>query len=437
MSPVIVGLISLIILFALLAIGLPIGLGMALLGFAGLWYLASASAAVAKMALVPWDTITSYSLGVLPLFILMAHVCFASGLTTDLYNLASKWLGSRRGGLAMATVGACAGFAAVSASSLATAATMGLTALPEMKRYKYDPALSTGVIAAGGTIGILIPPSGVLIIYGILTEQSIGTLFAAGIVPGILEAIFYMVTIYVLCLWKPQLGPPGPSSSFKEKIMAFGSCGEVIGLIILVLGGLIIGWFTPTEAGAVGAFGAILFSLIRKRLSWQKFKHSLVETARTAGMIYLILIGALIFGFFMATTTIPFRLAEIVGGLPIPALGIMALIMLVYLVLGCFLDAPAMTVLTVPIFFPLCIHLGFSPIWFGVLVVRAMEMGMITPPIGMNVYVIHGVAGGVPLQTIFRGIVPFLIADFFHVALLLFVPQVALFIPSIAGMPMT
>jgi len=431
MSPVTIGLIAFVILFTLLALRLPIGVGMALVGFVGFWYLVSGEAALAKMAIVPFQTVSNYHLAVLPLFLLMANVVFATGMGHDLFNLAAKWLGRQPGGMAMATVGACAGFAAISASSLATASTMGLVAIPEMKRLRYDPALAAGCVAAGGSIGILIPPSAVLIIYGILTETSIGKLFIAGIIPGVLEAVFYIITIYILCRWRPSLGPPGPSSSFKEKIVAFGSCGEIIGLIVLVLTGIIVGWFTPTEAGAVGAFGAILFSLLRGRLSWEKLKVAFLETLKTTGMIYGILIGAFIFNYFLAVTTIPFVISEFVSRLPLPPLGIMAIVMLVYFGLGCFLDAAAMTVLTIPIFFPLAISLGFHPVWFGIMVVRAMEVAMITPPIGMNVYVIAGVAPDIPIQTIFKGIIPFVIADIFHIALLLFVPAVALFLPGI------
>ncbi len=430
-SPVVVGLIGFVALFSLLAFGLPIGVGMAIVGFGGLWYLISQGAAIAKFGLMPFDTVCNWDLGVLPLFLLMAHVIFASGISKDLYNVAAKWLGHQRGGVAMATVGGCAGFAAVSASSLATAVTMGLVALPEMKKYKYDPALSTGCVAAGGTIGQLIPPSAGLITYGIITETSIGRLFAGGIVPGILEAIFYMVTIYILCRWKPSLGPRGPSFSFREKVASFASCGEIIGLIILVLGGLIVGWFTPTEAGAVGAFGAIFFSLLRRRLNWEKFKHALTETMKTTGMLYGILIGAFIFKYFLAVTTIPFVLADFVGGLPLPPLVIMVLVMLVYIFLGCVMDALTMILLTIPVFFPLVLSLGFDAIWFGIIIVRMVEIGLITPPIGMNVYAISGIAPDVPVTTIFKGVIPFLIADMFHVALLLFVPAVVLFLPGI------
>lgn len=431
MSPVLMGAIGFVVLFALLAVRTPLGISMFLVGFVGLWYLISQGAAIAKIGLIPFETIASFDLAVLPLFLLMAQVIFAAGLSGDLYDVAAKWLGHQRGGIAIATVGGCAGFAAVSASSLATAVTMGLVAIPEMKRLKYDPALATGCVAAGGTIGQLIPPSAGLITYGIITQTSIGKLFIAGMVPGILEAIFYMVTIFILCTWKPSLGPRGPSFSFREKVAAFGSCGEIIGLIVLVLGGLIIGWFTPTEAGAVGAFGAIVFSLIRRRLNWEKFKHALIETMKTTGMLYGILIGAFLFKYFLAVTTIPFVVADFVGGLPLPPLAIMVLVMVVYVFLGCVMDALAMILLTIPVFFPLAMNLGFSPIWFGVIIVRMIEIGLITPPIGMNVYAISGIAPDVPVTTIFKGVLPFLTADAFHVALLLFVPQVVLFLPSI------
>ncbi|UCG54661.1 MAG: TRAP transporter large permease [Dehalococcoidia bacterium] len=431
MSPEVVGLIGFVIMFALLACGLQIGFAMAIVSFLGIGYIIAFGPAVSKMGISPFDTVTSYELAVLPLFLLMANIIFASGLGKDLYRLAAKWLGHQPGGLAMATVGGCAGFAAVSASSLATALTMGLVALPEMKEYKYDPRLATGSIAAGGTIGILIPPSGVLILYGIITETSIGRLFAGGMIPGILEAVFYMITIYILCWRNPLLGPRGPKTSLKEKVFAFKDCGEIIALIILVLGGLIIGWFTPTEAGAVGAFGAIVFSLLRRRLNWQNFKHAVEETVKLTGMVYVILIGAMLFKYFMAATKIPFMLADFVGGLGIPSMGIMVIIILIYVILGCFLDAAAMVMLTIPIFLPLVDTLGFNLIWFGIIVVRMAEIGLITPPIGLICYNIAAVSDGVPVQTVFRGIIPFLIADILHVLLLLFVPGVVLFLPNL------
>ncbi|MBN1625869.1 MAG: TRAP transporter large permease [Deltaproteobacteria bacterium] len=431
MSPVIIGVIGFIVLFSLLAFGVPIGISMGVVGLAGLWHMFGVGSAAVKLVLVPLDLVMNYSFAVLPLFLLMAHICFQAGISTDLYNVASKWLGHQRGGIGMATVGASAGFAAMSASSTATVATIGLVALPEMKRLKYDSALAAGTVAAGGTMGILIPPSSTMIIYGIMTETSIGQLFLAGMIPGILEALFYIVVIYIICRLRPEMGPRGPKSTMKEKIMVLGSCGELIALVMLVLGGLIIGWFTPTEAGAIGSGGAILFSLIRRRINWSKFREALMETMKTTGMIYAILIGALILRYFVTITTIPTHMAQTVGGLPFPPTVIMICIFLVYIFLGCFLDAMAMLLLTLPIFFPLVTGMGYSEVWFGIFMVRMIEIAMVTPPIGLNLFVVAGIAPDLSIQTIYRGIFPFVLADVCHITLLLLVPDVALFLPRL------
>ena len=431
MSPVLLGAIGFIVLFSLLALGLPVGVGMALVGFLGFLFLVSPAAAITKMAVVPFTTIVSWDLSALPLFILMAQIVFVSGMGGDLYTLASKWLGRLPGGVAMGTVAACAGFGAISASSIATAVTMGSVAIPEMKKLKYAPSLAAGCVAAGGTMGSLIPPSGILIIYGIITETSIGKLFIAGIIPGIIQALLYMILIYIMCTLRPNMGPKGPVYTFKEKILAFRNIGEIVALILLVLGGLLVGWFTPTEAGAVGAFGAIVFSLFRKRLSWEKFKQALMDTMKSTGMIYGILIGASIFNFFAAVTTIPAQVANFVGSLPLPPLAIMLVVMVVYLILGCFIDASAMLLLTIPVFFPLALSLGFNPVWFGIFCVIAIEVAMVTPPVGINVYVVAGIAPDIPMSTIFRGIFPFLIADAVRIAILMFVPATALFLPGL------
>jgi C4-dicarboxylate transporter DctM subunit len=431
MSLVTVGIIAMVIMFTMLAFGMPIGVGMGAIGALGLWYVVSGSAAFAKMAIPPFDTVASYELAVVPLFLLMAHVVFNTGMGKDLYTLAAKWLGHLPGGVAIATVAGCAAFAAVSASSMATAATMGLVALPEMKKLKYDPALATGCVAAGGSIGILIPPSTLLIIFGIITETSIGRLFLAGFIPGILEALFYIITIYILCRWNPSLGPRSVRYKFKEKIKAFGGCAELIILILVVIIGLTSGWFTPTEAGAMGAVGAIGLAMIRKRLSWSKLSESFSETMKTTGMIYGIIIGAFILNYFLAVTRIPFNVSDYVAQLSLPPLGVLAIIMFLYLILGCILDGAAMMLLTIPIFFPLAMKMGFDPIWFGILVCRAMEIAMITPPIGINVYVIAGVAPDVPMQTIFKGILPFFVADIAHVLMLIAIPSVVMFLPNL------
>jgi tripartite ATP-independent transporter DctM subunit len=431
MNPIIVGVIGLIALFGLLALGLPVGVGMGVVGFGGLWYLISQGASMAKMGLTPFSTVCSWDLAVLPLFILMANIVSASGITRGMYDMAAKWLGHRRGGLAMATVAGSAWFAAVSASSLATAVTMGSVAIPEMKRYKYDPGLSMGCVAAGGTMGQLIPPSGALIIYGLITETSIGRLFMAGIVPGLTEAILYIIAIQIVCTLRPSWGPRGATFSFREKVASFKGSGEMIVLVVLLFLGIYLGWFTPTEAGAVGAAAALLISLVRRRLNWENFKCAVVDTMKITGMLYGIVIGAYIFKYFLAVTTIPFVVADYVAALPLSPMGIMWVIFVVYLILGCLMDALAMQLLTLPIFFPLVVALGFDPIWFGIFVVVAIEIGLITPPIGMNVYAIAGMFPEVPITTAFRGVIPFLIADITRVVILMFIPATALFLPSL------
>jgi C4-dicarboxylate transporter DctM subunit len=430
MTSLTVGLIGIGVLFILLFSRMPIGFVMALVGFVGFAYLVDLESALGILRIVPYATFADYGLSVIPLFILMGEFCFFAGLSKDLYDTVHSWLGHLRGGLAMATVGACAGFAAVSGSSLATAATMSAVALPEMKRYKYDDRLATGAVAAGGTIGVLIPPSVILILYGVITEQSIGKLFLAGFIPGVLEAIFYMVTIYILCKRNPLMGPPGPRTSIIQKIASLKTTWVVLLLFILVIGGLYMGVFSPTEAAGVGAFGAFVFGLARRRLSWQAIKSSLTETGKNTAMIFIIIMGAMILGYFLAVSRLPFELASIIGGLEVNRYIILGLILVLYIVLGCIMDSMAMMLITVPIFFPLIMSLGFNPIWFGVVMVRVCEIGLITPPVGLNVFIISGVAKDVPMYTIFRGIVPFLIADIFHVALLVAVPQISLLLPG-------
>jgi tripartite ATP-independent transporter DctM subunit len=431
MSPLEAGLVGISLLVVLLFSGLSIGIGMGLVGFLGMVYLNGMMPGLDIMGRTPYGTVTSYSLSVVPLFILMGAFCFHSGLSTDIYYAVHRWVGHFRGGLAMATVGACALFAAVSGSSLATAATMGRVALPEMKKYKYAVTLASGSIAAGGSIGILIPPSTILVIYAILTEQSIGKLFLAGFIPGILEALFYMVTIYIVCSRNPLIGPRGPSSSFKEKVFALKSAWGVFVLFLLVIGGIYLGVFTPTEAAGIGAFGALLFSFGRRKVTWKNFVASLQETSKTTAMMFLILIGAMVLGYFLAVTRLPFELSTFVAGLAVNRYLILSFIIVLYLLLGAIFSALAIIVLTVPILFPVVTALGFDPIWFGIIIVRMVEIGQITPPMGINVFVLKGVAGDIPVETIFRGIVPFLIADLCHVALLIIFPQIATFLPSL------
>lgn len=431
MSAVTIGIIGFVLLFALLAAGTPVGIAMGMVAAGGLSYLIAPSAAVVKLVHTPIELVMNYGFAVLPLFLLMAHVCFVAGLSSDLYRIASKWLGQFKGGIGMATVAASAGFAAMSASSTATAATIGLVAMPEMKKLGYSSTLAAGTVTAGGTLGILIPPSATLIIYGIMTETSIGQLFVAGIVPGLMEASFYIITIYILCSLNPALGPRGPKTTLREKVVVLKSCGEIIALVVFVLGGLILGWFTPTEAGAMGAGGSILFSLIRKRLDWPKFKHAVMETMKTTGMIYTILIGALILRYFVAVTTLPKVLAMTITGLDLPDMAIMMCIFAVYIFLGCFLDAMALLLITLPIFLPIVTGMGYSDIWFGIIMVKMIEMAIITPPIGLNLFVVAGMNPDLPIQTVYRGIIPFVIADITNVFLLLIFPSIALFLPGL------
>jgi C4-dicarboxylate transporter DctM subunit len=431
LAPSTFGLVGVGILVLLLFSGLEIGLVIGLVGLLGMAYLSGSRSAFTLMATVPYSTITSYSMSIIPLFILMGTFCFYSGLSEDLFWSMNKWLGRLRGGLAMATVAACAGFAAVSGSSLATTATLGKVALPEMRRYNYDDRLATGCIAAGGTIGILIPPSGILVIYAILTELSIGKLFLAGFIPGVLEALFYIVTISILCRRNPQLGPTGTKTTFVEKLVSLKNTWGVLALFLLVMGAIYTGICSPTEAAGVGAFGAFLFALSKRRLTWQNFVASIMETGKTTAMIFLIVIGSMILSYFLAVTRLPFSLAETVVKLGVDRYLILSGMIVVYLFLGAIMGATGMVLLTVPIFFPVVTALGFDPIWFGIIIVRMCEIGGITPPVGMNVYIMAGISKEVPLEQVFRGIVPFLIADFLHLGLLIFVPQISLFLPNL------
>lgn len=429
MSPTVTGIVGIGFLLIILFSRIPIGYGMALVGFSGFAYINGFAPALGLLKQVPFEMFAQYNLTVVPLFILMGAFALTAGLSEDLYGVVNKWLGHLRGGLSMATVGACAFFAAISGSSVATAATMATVALPEMRKYKYDPALATGSIAAGGSIGILIPPSVILIIYGIIAEQSIGKLFLAGFFPGILEAVFYMFTIAILVKINPALGPRGDRTNFREKTIALIKVWEVLLLFVCVIGGIYTGVFTPTEAAGVGAFGAFFFALVRKRLTWKNFKVSLIDTTRNTGMIFIILMGAMILGYFLAITRLPFEIASMVADLPVNRYIILVLILIILTLLGCVMDSMAIVLLTVPIFFPVIVRLNFDPIWFGILVVRVTEMGLITPPVGLNIYIIKGISK-VPMGTIFRGVMPFILADVCHIALLLAIPEISLLLPG-------
>lgn len=429
MEPLVIGTIGIVVLIVLLFSKMPIGVGMAIVGFVGFAAVVTFEPALGVLKTVPYTTFSEQGLSVIPLFLLMGAFAFHSGMSEDLFNAVYKWLGHFRGGVAMATIVACACFAAISGSSLATAATLGAIALPEMKKYKYDDGLATGAVAAGGSVGILIPPSVILILYGIITEQSIGKLFLAGIIPGIMEAVFYIFTIAYLTYFKPHHGPRGPKTTFREKLESLKKIWEVVLLFIVVIGGIYKGVFTPTEAAGIGAFGTFFFALLRRKLTWSNFCQSLSNTVETTGMLFLVILGAMIFGYFLSVTRLPMDFASIVSNLPVNRYVILAMILVIVLLLGCIMDSMAIVLLTIPVFYPLVQQLDFNAIWFGILVVRVTEMGLITPPVGLNVFVIKGISG-VPIGTIFRGVIPHLIADLLQVIALVIFPQFALFLPG-------
>jgi len=431
MSPAFVGIIGIGFLVLLFLLRMPVAFAMALAGFAGFAYLTTPTAALNLIGLDIFESFSSYPLSVIPMFILMGTFAFASGISQRLYGTTYAWIGHYRGGLTIATVLACAAFGAICGSSTATAAIMGKIALPEMKKYNYDDALATGTVAAAGTLGILIPPSTIFIVYGILTEQSIGKLFVAGVLPGILLTILFAATVALLCWRKPSIGPPGVPSSWKEKLKALTGIIEALLLFLIAIGGLFLGWFSPTQAGAIGAGGALVIGLARRQLTWHTFIEACREGLQTSCMVIFIITGAIIFGHFMAVSRIPFLLAEWLGGLPIHPMAVMVIIVFIYFIGGFFMDSMGLIVVTIPIFFPIVMKLGFDPIWFGVIIVLVCEMGVITPPVGVNVFVIHGISPDVPLESIFKGIFPFLAALIIETIILMIFPQIATFLPNL------
>jgi len=430
MSEITVGVIGSVVLMFLFLIRVPVAFSMAIVGVAGFIYLTNPQAGFSILARDIFEQFSSYSLSCIPMFILMGCFAFSTGISKRLYDTAYAWVGHVRGGLIMATVLACAGFGAICGSSAATAATMGKIALPEMKRYNYDDTLATGSVASAGTLGIMIPPSTVFLIYGILTEQSIGKLFIAGVLPGILLAFLMMITVAIICWRNPNLGPPGAPTSWKGKLKSLTGVIETLILFLFVIGGLFLGWFSPTQAGAIGAAGALLIGLIRRQLNWRGFFDAVKDALETSCMVIFCITGAIIFGHFMAVSRITFDLADWVAGLPFPPMTIMAVIVLFYFLGGTFMDSMALIVLTVPIFYPLVIKLGFDPIWFGVIIVLIGEMGVISPPEGVNVFVIKAIAPEVPLESIFKGVLPFIAAQIVCAIIIMAFPIIATFLPS-------
>jgi tripartite ATP-independent transporter DctM subunit len=425
-----IGIIGIVVMLILLALRMPIGIAMLLVGITGFAWLNGLPAALSSLGNAPYSYSTVYDLAVIPLFVLMGNCAAVSGMSRDLYAAAYAWLGHLRGGLASATIAACAGFAAVSGSSIASAVTMGRVCLPEMKRYKYSDALATGTVAAGGTLGILIPPSTAFVIYAILTEQSIGRLLLAGFLPGLLLSLLFILAIAVWTYLKPDIGPPGERASREERIRTLAQSGPMIAIVAISIGGIYVGAFTPSEAAAVGAFLSFALALWRRTITWESLSTILIETVKTTAFVFLILIGAFVFGPFLALSGLPEALATGLIALELPRYLILFVLILIYIVLGMFLEGFSILVLTLAIVIPIVDALGFDLIWFGVIMVIVLEMGLISPPVGINVFVVKGLVPEVPIGVVFKGILPFWLAMGICILLLILFPQIALFIPN-------
>jgi len=420
-------------MFALMILRVPIALSMGFVGFVGLALIRSWPAALAATTTEILD-VAKYTLSVVPLFVLMGNFVTRAGMSRELYHAAYTFIGHRRGGLAMSTVAACAGFGAICGSSIATTATMARVAMPEMRRFGYRDSFAAGAIAAGGTLGILIPPSVIMVLYAIMTEQSIGALFAAGVLPGLLATGFYIAAAAIVTRRHPELGPPGERSSWSERLLALRNIWGVLVLFGIVMGGMYGGWFTPTEAAGIGAMGGFLFAVARGQMSWSVLIDILVQSARTTAMLFTILIGASIFASFANFTTMPQDLKDFVEQFQIHPIAVIVAICFVYVILGTAMEELSMILLTVPIFFPLVTHLGFDPVWFGILIVCVVEIGMISPPVGMNVFVLRSVLPDVPTAQIWRGVMPFLYADILRLSVLIAFPMITLWLPRFLGL---
>jgi C4-dicarboxylate transporter, DctM subunit len=434
MSSDAVAVAGFVVLFALMLLRVPVGMAMGLVGVSGFGYLVGGAPALKLVGQTSMRTVTDYTFGVIPMFLLMGAFVSNSGMSRELFRAANAFVGHRRGGLGIATIAACGGFAAICGSSVATAATFSTVAYPEMRRFGYPQSFATGVIAAGGTLGAMLPPSTVLAVYGIITEQDIGKLFFAGIIPGILAATMYMITIAVIARARPGFLPAGVRSGWRERLGALSEIWAPLLLFAFVIGGLyglpFIPKFTPTEAGGVGAAGAFIIGVARGRLDRTNIRRSLLQATRTAAAVFTVLIGALLFGYFLTVTQTPQKVTEFLTGLGLGRYGVLALIMVMYLVLGCLMDALAMIILTIPIIFPVITALGFDPIWFGVIIVMTVELGLIHPPVGMNVFVIKSVIQDVKFSTIFYGVLPFIATDLVRLVILIAFPILATFLPS-------
>lgn len=428
MDPITIGVVGMAVFLLLLLFNVPVGVAMSIVGLAGFAWLVSWEAAIGKAALIPFTTVTDYNFAVVPAFILMAQIFGVTGMGARLYDLCEKWLGFARGGLAMATIFAAAIFSAISSSTIATVVTIGAIAIPEMMRRRYDPGFAGATVAAAGGLGILIPPSSILILYGLMTEQSIRELFRAGIVPGLALSVAYAITVAILCRMRPTYASAGVRYSMKEKWKALLHVWETILLILLTLGGLFTGWFTPTEAGAVGASGAMLIGLARRKLTFHGLMQALKATTASSGMVALILVGGFLFNYFIAVTGMAEALIQAVESLKVPATVAMLVVTLAYLILGTFMDSLAMLLLTIPIMFPFVQSLGYDPIWFGIYVVMVMEMANLSPPVGLNVFVLSGLVRDMSLDAIFRRVTPFVIAQLVVTLLMIYFPDFVTFV---------
>lgn len=432
MEPITIGIAGILcLLLVILLLRIPVGFAMGIIGFIGFAKVLNLKAAYGMLGTEVWNVFSSYGLTVIPLFILMGQICFYSGVNERLYKSAYAWMGHIRGGIAMATVMACAGFAAICGSNTATAATMSTVALPEMKKFNYNPILSTGSVAAGATLGVVIPPSVVLIIIGLQTGESIGRLFMGGVVPGILLCALFLLTVYLMCVKHPDWGPAGPEVSFKEKLASLPGSIEMVILFILVMGGLFAGWFTPTEAGAAGSAFALLISLFSRKMTFKKFTAAVVDTLKVSCMIMMVMLGAVIFGRFLAVTRIPFEAASFVAALPIPPTVIILLICVIYIIGGMVMDALALLLITIPIFFPIVTAMGYDPVWFGVVITIVTTMGAITPPVGVTTFIVASMAEDVAIDRVFLGVSYFMVAYAALVALMLMFPATVTFLPGL------
>jgi len=431
-TPAVIGILGIVVLLLMLfLLGTPVGFAMGIVGFCGFCYLISFKAGLNMLGSVLWETFSKYGLTVIPLFIFMGQIAFYSGVNEKLYKAAYQWVGQIRGGVAMATIMACSAFSAICGSNAATAATMTTVALPQMKKFRYDSRLSTGAIACGSTLGVVIPPSVVLIVIGLSTEQSIARLFYGGIGAGVVLAVLLSLTVYIVCTMHPDWGPVGPKTTFLEKIKGLSGAFEMAILFLLVMIGLYFGFFTPTEAGAVGSLFAVLLSVIQRKLSWKGFLTAITDTIRVSCMVIVIVAGAMVFGRFLAVTRIPYDIASWVVGLPVPDIVIMAIIFAIYIVGGAVMDALALLLITIPIFFPVAMELGYDPIWFGVTITVVTTLGAVTPPVGATTYVVGGMAKDVPLEDVFKGVAYFLPAYILCIFLLMIFPKLVLFLPGL------